>query len=196
MAAAPASGASRPTSVTEAAGWFFTFVLEFEAVQSLKEVLPVFVRSDGVVGPRRGQWLLSRSQRIKHEDRGDAPLPAQGDAFEAAVQRANTMALEHATGATGRTSSRRIVIALHQERDKLERFYEYKRMAARRRWPASGERSSASRLRRTAKSSGSSRSGARTSRTPNGTSVPSTASRHDDSLSSRAARRSLRRASC
>lgn len=116
--------------VPEAAGWFFTFVLEFEAVQSLKEVLPVFIKSDGSPEGEMAQWLLSRSQRIKHEDRGDAPIPAQGDAFETAVQQANTIALEHLLARQQdleQTNRDRV----DQERAKLDRFYEYKRVAAR-----------------------------------------------------------------
>jgi hypothetical protein len=116
--------------VPEAAGWFFTFVLEFEAVQSLKEVLPVFIRPDGSTDSEMAQWLLSRSQRIKHEDRGDGPLPAQGEAFDAAVQKANAMALERLLARQQdleQTNRERA----DQERTKLDRFYEYKRIAAR-----------------------------------------------------------------
>jgi hypothetical protein len=116
--------------VPEAAGWFFTFVLEFEAVQSLKEVLPVFIRPDGSTDDGLAQWLLSRSQRIKHEDRGDDPPPPQGEGLDAAVQQANTMALERLLARQQDLEQTNLERA-DQERTKLDRFYEYKRFAAR-----------------------------------------------------------------
>lgn len=116
--------------VPETSGWFFTFVLEFEAVQSLKEVLAVFVGADGTIDQVTADWLLARSQRVKHEDRGDMPLPPRDDVFETAVQQATTIALERLMARQQEleeTNRDRVA----QERTKLERFYEYKRIAAR-----------------------------------------------------------------
>ena len=110
-------------------GWFFTFVLEFEAVQSLKEVLPVFVASGGVANPELATWLLDRSLRIKREDLGLQELPERDEAFDQAVQAANEVSLEQLMA---RQAELEVVnrerVAL--ERQKLERFYSYKQMAA------------------------------------------------------------------
>jgi len=112
-----------------ARGWFFSFVLEFEGVRSLKEVLPVFISEDGIEDRELGIWLLDRSLRIKREDWAGAAPPPTDDAFEQAVQLANQVAL-------GRLMERQAELEVvncdrvAQERDKLERFYAYKRTAA------------------------------------------------------------------
>jgi hypothetical protein len=104
-------------------------VLEFEAVQSLKEILPVYVAEDGVLDPDTAEWLLSRSQRVKHEDRDPAPtIPTDGQ-FDAAVATANGAALERLL-ARQREFEEINRERVRQERAKIERFYAYKRVAA------------------------------------------------------------------
>ncbi len=110
-------------------GWFFTFILEFEAVRSLKEVFAVFVGPDGVADIDLSDRLLDYSLRLRREDWGEATLPDRDETFEAAEQSARELAL-------GRLVSRQSELEVSncervaQERDKLDRFYAYKRTAA------------------------------------------------------------------
>ncbi len=112
-----------------AQGWFFTFILEFDAVRSLKEVFAVFVTADGVVDSGLADWLLDRSLKVKREDWDEPALPPREVAFEDAVQVARDLALT-------RLISRQAELEISncervaQERDKLERFYAYKGTAA------------------------------------------------------------------
>ena len=109
-------------------GWFFTFVLEFQGVTGSKEVFPVFVSADGAIDAELAEWLLDRSMLIKRED-WDAGLPERGAAFDRAVQLANEVAVQ-------RLMDRQVELQATnreragQERDKLERFYAYRRTAA------------------------------------------------------------------
>lgn len=109
-------------------GWFFTFVLEFEGVTRSKELLPVFITADGASDPETATWLLEESSAIRHEDRtAGAPPPAPvsdgvlGRAEEEAISRLMERRAE--LGAHNRTR-------LQQERDKLERYFDYRQRAA------------------------------------------------------------------
>lgn len=110
-------------------GWFFTFILEFEGVQPFKEVLPVFVDESGNVDEDVAEWLHDRALRVKREDWREETLPDRGDAFESAVQTANTLAL---TRLLAKQTDLEVVNRerADKERDKLERYYAYKQTAA------------------------------------------------------------------
>jgi SNF2 family DNA or RNA helicase len=119
----------KTSELPPAEGWFFTFVLEFEAVRSLKEVFAVFVNADGVVDGALADWLLDRSMRLKREDWDEPTLPVREETLGTAVQLASDLALARLMARQAElevTNCERVA----QERDKLERFYKYKGTAA------------------------------------------------------------------
>jgi hypothetical protein len=110
-------------------GWFFTYLLEFQGVVGSKEVVPVFVDGDGRQDDELAEWLLERAGRMKREDWA-APGPlASTDGLDLAVEIATSVAIGRllARQAELETSNRERAA---QERDKLERFYAYRELAA------------------------------------------------------------------
>ena len=109
-------------------GWFFTFELEFEGVVRSKELLPVFVGTDGQSKPGLAAWLADRSTRLKHED-PPAGSVVPTETLEVALEIAET-------AATTRLFERQAELAelnrarLEQERSKLVRYYEYRQRSA------------------------------------------------------------------
>ena len=111
-----------------ASGWFFTYVLEFDGVVSTKEVLPVFVHSDGRQDDELAVWLLERSSRVKREEWSPANAIAAGARLEEAVELANQAAIVRLLARQSElesTNGERVA----QEREKLERFYSYRTVA-------------------------------------------------------------------
>jgi SNF2 family DNA or RNA helicase len=112
------------------AGWFFTYVLEFEGVVRAKEVFPVFISAAGVYEQELSTWLLARALEVRHEDRGRGALPLRGADFERGVAAASEQALR-------RLISRQAELAainqqrLEQERSRVERLFDHRSRAAR-----------------------------------------------------------------
>jgi SNF2 family DNA or RNA helicase len=120
----------RSNDLAQRTGWFFTYALELEGLTPSKEVLPLFVDSDGTPDPAFAQDLLDRSARIKREEWSDPKaLPLRDHGFEQAVAAADQAALsrllERQSELAGVNRER-----IEAERAKLERFYEYKERAA------------------------------------------------------------------
>jgi len=116
-------------------GWFFVYSLGFDGVVSSREVLPVFVNSEGEHDQGLSVWLLDRAGKMKREQDWEAQLPARDTGFESAAKFANDMALhqlnERLLGLSITNQQR-----IDQERRKLERFYEYRERAARAKFDA------------------------------------------------------------
>ena len=114
----------RTDEVEPQAGWFFAFALALDGVVSSREVYPIFVGPDGTEDPELAQWLLDRAGTGKREQWDEDDPPAVDDAFETAVSTARSRAL-------GRLLHRQAELTdanrlrLDQERQKLERYYEF-----------------------------------------------------------------------
>jgi superfamily II DNA or RNA helicase len=111
-------------------GWFFTFLLEFQGVVGSKEVVPVFVHRDGRQDDELAVWLLERAGRMKREDFAPAPAPVAAlGGLDAAIDMANSIVIARLfeRQAELETSNRERAA---QEREKLERFYAYREIAA------------------------------------------------------------------
>lgn len=119
----------RTDHIAPTRGWFFIYSLGFDGTVSSRELLPVFVGPDGHHDPQLAQWLLDRAGRMKREQDWNTELPLRDEAFEQAVQLANTVALD-------RIGERMVDLSasnqgrVEQERSKLQRFYEYRERAA------------------------------------------------------------------
>ena len=110
-------------------GWLFAYSLELEGVVRSKEILPVFIHSNGTQDPDLAQWLVERAGRGKREEFGEPEVPNLDDVFEQSVAQAEVVALL-------RLMARKEELAeanrerLDQERKKLERYYEYRSRTA------------------------------------------------------------------
>jgi SNF2 family DNA or RNA helicase/uncharacterized membrane protein YkvA (DUF1232 family) len=114
-------------------GWFFVYAIEVDGVIRRRELFPVFIRDDGRDDPEDASTLLALAARVRREEGFGASepltLPPRDAAFEAV-----------ATEAEDRAFARMVAVKDEleplnadrnaRERDKLERFYEYKRVAA------------------------------------------------------------------
>jgi ATP-dependent helicase HepA len=113
-----------------AEGWLFVYVLEFGGIRGSKELYPVFIDLDRNERPDLAQWLLDRAAIGKREDFGThaSLLPPRDDQFETAVglaeQRAVERLVERQSELLEANKQR-----LEQEREKLERFFDYRRNA-------------------------------------------------------------------
>ena len=120
----------RSNDLASRTGWFFTYALELEGLSPSKEVVPIFVDSEGILDLAFAEALLERSARVKREEWRDAkPLPARDEHFERAIATADQQALSQLLerqAELGETNRSRI----DTERRKLQRFYEYKENAA------------------------------------------------------------------
>lgn len=112
-----------------ARGWLFTFVLEFEGVLSSKEVFPVFISDDGEPDSELADWLVDRASVLKREEWGTTEPPVRGKNFDEAVETATRLAIERLLIRQAELESTNLD-RVAQEREKLERFYEYRAIAA------------------------------------------------------------------
>lgn len=113
-----------------ARGWFFTYELEFQGVVASREVMAVFVHEDGRRDDELAAWLLKAAGRMKREDWVVPPAPLASTAgLDAAAELATGAVLE-------RLMTRQAELELsnrdrvEQEREKVERFYDYRGRAA------------------------------------------------------------------
>lgn len=111
-------------------GWFFTFVLELDGVVRNKELFPVFVNIEGVPDEDLALWLLDRSSQLKREEWDEqSSIPE----WEVKIEQASVFAEEQALK---RLLQRQAELSstnrdrLDQEKVKLERYFEYRQMAA------------------------------------------------------------------
>ncbi|MEX2238130.1 MAG: helicase-related protein [Dehalococcoidia bacterium] len=110
-------------------GWFFTFVLEFDAVQPTKEILPVFIDAGGEPEASLASWLFERAGLVKFEEwEGHEPEWESADLDNASAKATNVAVQAMLKKQGDLASSNRL--RLDQERPKLERLYEYRTTAA------------------------------------------------------------------
>jgi superfamily II DNA or RNA helicase len=111
-------------------GWFFVYELELTGLSATRELLPVFVRADGVGDPVLAQWLLDRAMAGRREEFGEPPpLPVREEALDEASTVAESQAVDRLLERQSEietTNLRR----LEAERIKRERFYDYRSQAA------------------------------------------------------------------
>ena len=120
-------------AVAPCAGWFMVYAIELDGIVRRRELYPVFVDESGVEQPATAQALLQAAAEIHREEHfGDGPpegLPNGDASVEQAASIAQTAALTRMLELQEELEPANDA-RLQADREKLERFFEYKRTAA------------------------------------------------------------------
>ncbi len=119
----------RGSSLLPGTGYQFNYVIEVEGVRPRKKVFPVFVDEDGQVHLELGQQLL-RIEALFNDERGEDELaPVVPTSLDRAHQAAEDVAARELDRFSTELAAQNRE-NLRREREKLERYFDYRAVAA------------------------------------------------------------------